>query len=111
MKQVPSESRRRFLKTLSVAAVAVPFAGVMIREVRAQDMKPLDNTNPTAAALGYVESSASVDAAKYPQHKAEQDCANCQFFTGGAERGGCQLFPGFSVAAAGWCASWSAKPA
>ena len=105
-----SVTRRRFLRTLSVAAVAVPFAGVAIRSVHAADLKPLDNTNATAAALGYVEDTATVDAAKYPQHKPENDCANCQFYTAGeGERGTCTLFPGFTVHAKGWCASWAAK--
>ena len=106
----PIASRRRFLKVLGVAAVSVPLAGVAVRSARAQDLTPLDSSNPTAAALGYVEDTSTVDAAKYPQHKVEQDCANCQFYNateGG--RGSCQLFPGHSVAGKGWCASWAAK--
>ena len=105
-----NSSRRRFLKILGAAAVSVPLAGVAVRSARAQDLTPLDLSNPTAAALGYVEDTATVDPSKYPQHKAEQDCANCQFFTatdGG--RGTCQLFPGHTVAGKGWCASWAAK--
>ena len=105
-----NSSRRRFLKILGAAAVSVPLAGVAVRSARAQDLTPLDLSNPTASAQGYVEDTTKVDAAKYPQHKAEQDCANCQFFTatdGG--RGTCQLFPGHTVAGKGWCASWAAK--
>jgi len=110
MKDTQSISRRSFLKTLSVAVASVPLAGIAIRTVHAEDLKPLDSSNPTAAALGYVEDTGSVDAGKYPQHNAEQDCANCMFYTAGENgRGTCQLFPGFTVNQKGWCASWSKK--
>ncbi|MEZ5464400.1 MAG: high-potential iron-sulfur protein [Lysobacteraceae bacterium] len=106
----PIASRRRFLQVLGVAAVSVPLAGVAVRSARAQDLTPLDLSNPTAVALGYIEDTTKVDATKYPQHKPEQDCTNCQFYTatsGGL--GSCQLFPGHSVVGKGWCASWAAK--
>jgi hypothetical protein len=49
-------------------------------------------------------------ATKDPKHKAGDTCANCQFYSGGATGyGPCQLFPGKSVAAKGWCVSHAAK--
>ena len=78
-------SRRRFLLGAAIAATALPL------------------TNAQAKALGYVE-----DAAKAPPaRKPGSTCANCQFFT--AATGACVLFPGFSVAPAGWCSAWAKK--
>jgi hypothetical protein len=58
--------------------------------------------DPTAIALKYVAQSA--DPAKH--------CSNCALWQGGdAEAGGCPIFPGKLVAAAGWCTSWVPKPA
>ncbi|KAB2900014.1 MAG: High potential iron-sulfur protein, partial [Dokdonella sp.] len=49
-------------------------------------------------------------AKKFPTHKPTQDCANCKFFTAGSgEYGPCQLFPGKSVHAKGWCSAHADK--
>ena len=62
---------------------------------------PLDPSDPTAKALGYVDASA----------KPDQKCANCTQFQGQTtdSRGGCNIFPGKSVAAGGWCSVWAKK--
>ena len=71
----------------------------------------LDEKDPTAAALGYVSDTAKADTKKYPKHEAAQKCSNCQLFQGkaGATEGPCPLFPGKTVSANGWCASWVKK--
>lgn len=50
--------------------------------------------------LGYVDKSP----------KSGQQCGNCRFFTAGSGGNGtCQLIPGGTVKAAGWCKSWVKK--
>jgi hypothetical protein len=96
--------RRGFLALLAAGT------GVLVgRRAGAETPAPLSETDPTATALGYKEDTAQVDAAKFPQHKVEQTCANCSFYQGGAPRGPCQLFPGKSVAAKGWCSAYAKK--
>lgn len=99
-------SRRHFLKlaagTAAVAAVA--GTGAFARFARAADLPALSESDPMAKALHYVEDAASSDN---PKHKKGDVCANCTFYKGekGAARGPCQLFPGKSVNAKGWCVS------
>ena len=52
--------------------------------------------------LGYVNKSA----------KSGQTCGNCRFYVAAKAKGGsgtCQLIPGGTVAAGGWCKSWVKK--
>jgi hypothetical protein len=95
--------RRRFLTLLAAcgtAAIALPALA---------DVVPLPETDPTAQALGYKADSNQVDAAKFPKHTPQQQCANCNFFQGAGATGPCQLFPGKSVTAKGWCSAYAAK--
>ncbi len=104
------ESRRHFLKlaagTAAVAAVA--GTGAFARLARAADLPPLSESDPMAKALHYTEDASSTDD---PKHKKGDDCTNCMFYKGkpGAARGPCQLFPGKSVNAKGWCVSHQKK--
>lgn len=104
------ESRRRFLKAAAgTAAVAVVAGGMLPHLARAADLPHVSESDPTAKALGYVENASKTTDNK---HKAGDDCANCQFYTGGATGyGPCQLFPGKSVNAKGWCVSHTVKKA
>jgi hypothetical protein len=99
--------RREFLGACA-GAIAAGFAA---RESRAADLPHVAPTDPTAAALGYVEDSAAVDAAKYPQHQADQKCLGCQQFTrqDGSAYGPCQIYPGKSVSERGWCGAYVAR--
>lgn len=99
MKQV--FSRRALIDS---ALKAIPFLVALdlgINTASAATMPPLDQNDPTAKALGYVNASA----------KPDQKCANCAQFTGQASdaRGGCNIFAGKSVAAGGWCSVWAKK--
>ena len=102
-------SRRRFMSG-SLLAAAGGLLLARTRSASAADLPHLVETDPTAAALGYREDAQKVDAAKFPQHKAGQACANCQFYQGAAAFGGCTLFPGKAVASTGWCSAFNAKP-
>ncbi|MEP7184198.1 MAG: high-potential iron-sulfur protein [Rhodanobacter sp.] len=108
-KEQDTESRRRFLKIAAGTTAAAVMVGGLPRFARAADLPPLTSADPTAKALGYVEDASKSDNAK---HTAGSNCANCQFYTGGPTgRGPCQLFPGKSVNAKGWCVSHSPKKA
>lgn len=97
-------NRRRFLIRSAVAVTSVPLIGELLRQNAhaALPMLPLDNT--TAKALQYTEDASAVDS---PVFKEGSNCANCQFFV--ADTGACTLFPGFAVAAEGWCTGWALK--
>ena len=99
------ESRRRFLKMAAGTAVAAVAVGSLPRFAHAADLPPVTAADPTAKALSYVE-----DATKAPKRLPGDDCANCQFYSGGPTgRGPCQLFPGKSVNSHGWCSSHTKK--
>ena len=100
-------SRRRFLKLAAGATAAVSVLGGLPRFAHAADLPHVSDADPTAKALGYVEDASKTDNAK---HKPGDDCANCQFYSGGATGyGPCALFPGKAVNAKGWCVSHSPK--
>jgi hypothetical protein len=95
-------SRRRFLK-FATGVLALATSGFLSRNARAAELPPLGENEPTAKALGYVENAAT---STNPKHQHGAACANCQFYRGGAgARGACQVFPGKSVNARGWCVS------
>ncbi|TCV93300.1 ubiquinol cytochrome c reductase Fe-S subunit [Luteibacter rhizovicinus] len=103
-----NEGRRRFLKVAAGTVAAAAVVGVVPRMALAADLPHLATSDPTAAALKYVEDAGtSTD----PKHKAGDTCANCNFYQGkaGDAFGPCQLFPGKAVAAKGWCVSHAAK--
>jgi hypothetical protein len=98
MKQ--SFSRRTLAKGL-IAGVMVPAFGLVAPTLFAQNVA-LDPGDPTAKALGYVTKSTI----------PEKTCANCSQYTGaaGGSKGGCTIFPGKDVTAAGYCTAWVKKP-
>ncbi|HKT29066.1 high-potential iron-sulfur protein [Dyella sp.] len=103
------ESRRRFLKFAAGTAAAAVLVSGLPRVARADDLPHVSDADPTAKALGYVDDASTT---KDPKHKAGDNCANCQFYSGAAAGyGPCQLFPGKAVAAKGWCISHTAKQA
>jgi hypothetical protein len=99
--------RRGFLAML--VAVSGVLVGARSGRARADTLPPLGEADATASALGYKEDTTKVDATKFPQHKVEQVCSGCSFYQGGTPRGPCQLFPGKSVAAKGWCSAYAKK--
>jgi len=96
-------SRRHFLTTVGISAVAVPINALLFNDVgHAQEAPKLDEGDPQAQALGYVHQSDN----------PEQLCKGCQLYQGeaDAEWGPCVIFPGKTVNANGWCRSWVVKP-
>lgn len=105
-----TESRRHFLKmaagTAAVAAVA--GTGMFSRLAHAAGLTPLSPSDPMAKALHYTNDASTT---KNPKHQKNAECSNCMFYKGkaGSKRGPCQLFPGHSVSANGWCVSHQFK--
>jgi High potential iron-sulfur protein len=106
MKQLIDESRRRLLKRVTIGMALVPIAGLPLRAAFAADLPLVTADDPTAKALNYVS-----DASQATNAKPGSKCANCSNYQGaaGSAQGGCVLFPGKAVKAAGWCSSWIAK--
>jgi hypothetical protein len=106
MKSITNLTRRDMLKAGSAA-----LAGLIIaRSAQAEEM--LTVTDPTAIALGYVEDASTVDVAKWPKKAGpdgdKQSCSTCKLFSDkGDGTGGCAIFPGKLVKAAGWCSGWT----
>jgi hypothetical protein len=103
-------ARRQFIQLSAVAA-----AGCLVRpgnEAHAQDMPRIEESDPIAQSLKYVDDATTVDPAMRANPAAEQDCANCALIQGtdGDEWRPCQIFPGKLVNAAGWCSVWAPKP-
>lgn len=109
----PASSRRRFLEIVVLGATAVPVVATLApRTARAQAGLPhIDEADPTASALGYRHDTTTVDAAKFPNHKAEQACAGCNLSQAAQADGWlpCSIFPGKAVNPKGWCAAWVKK--
>ncbi len=97
-----SAERRRFLALLAAGGAIFALPAMA-------DVVPLPETDPTAQALGYKADGSQVDTIKFPKHTPQQQCANCNFFQGTGGTGPCQLFPGKSVSAKGWCSAYAAK--
>ena len=110
-KQTNDPSRRRFLAIAAGATATLAAGSLLPRLAHAAQLPHLSPANPQAKALGFVENTAQVDQAKYPNHKPTQDCANCTFFQGaaGAAWGPCAIFKGFAVQARGWCTAHATR--
>ena len=96
------------LKTVALSSVA---GLVNIPVAHAQDLPHVEESDATAVALKYVHDAAKAARVdKMGVAAADQDCTNCQFIQ--ADSGDwlpCMLFPGKTVAAKGWCMSWTKK--
>ena len=98
-------ARRQFLK-LSAAAAAGALV-VPAHRAQASDLPQLSEDDPMAKTLKYTHDASTVDPSTRQNPAADQNCANCQLFSGGdAEWGPCSIFPGKAVSAKGWCATW-----
>ncbi len=94
-------SRRHLLKSVAIAA---PLLGGRPRSSTAADAPLISENDPAAKAVKYVD-----DAKKAKAAAPGNTCANCGLYQGkeGAKIGPCQILPGKSVTAAGWCSSWA----
>lgn len=102
-------ARRKFIQLSAATA-----AGCLMqtsREVQAQDLPQLSLDDPMAKAMKYVHDASEVDPASRANPAADQTCANCALIQGpdGDEWRPCQIFPGKTVNAKGWCSVWAPK--
>lgn len=109
--EITRPGRRRFIKIGAGCLAAIPVVSLVGTGARAEDLPALDETDPTAQGMGYKQDTTQVDKGKYPKHDESQTCSNCQLYQGSARdpQGPCQIFPGKSVTANGWCSAWVAK--
>jgi hypothetical protein len=107
------DSARRISRRDLVAAVLPASAALLlVRSASAQDALPhVDESDPTAQALGYVHDAKLVDKAANPMFKDGSMCANCAQLMGneGDEWRPCNIFPGKLVNSHGWCKVWAPK--
>lgn len=79
----------------------------------AAELTRLEESEPTAVALGYKHDATQVDTSKFPRYQAGQHCAVCTLFqpdaSGDPGWGACSIFPGKLVNANGWCSAFVAK--
>ena len=96
-------TRRTLVKGALVAAGLVPMAAVFVAGAAEGSLPPLDPSDPAAHGRDYTTKSLKSDAT----------CGNCSLYEGKAAdaMAACRLFPGKSVAAAGWCSGWVKKSA
>ena len=98
------QSRRRFVQKLLVGAALTPLATTYLTESQAADLPLLSPDDAEAKKVKYTE-----DATKEKAAAKGNNCGTCGLYEGGykSAQGPCQLFPGKSVKAAGWCSSWA----
>jgi hypothetical protein len=119
--------RRRFIKLVSTGAMLAPFAGLAAcsggeepaeprpeepaaaRPEPSGELPRLEESDPQARSLAYVNDASKVDPAAQPRYEPGQECANCALYLGGDEWGGCSIFPGKLVNANGWCSVYAPK--
>lgn len=73
-------------------------------------LKPLREDAVAAKSLGYKLDARLVDTAAFPSYAPGQLCRNCRLAgrTDG-ELLPCNAYPGYTVAAGGWCASYEVR--
>jgi hypothetical protein len=101
-------NRERRVFMLVAGAISATAAASLARA-----QTHLDEKDPQAAALGYVEDSARADEKKFPKHAASQNCASCALgqFKTGESYANCTLFAGKQVNAKGWCSAFVKRAA
>lgn len=102
MNPTPARSRRVFVIALAGSAGAGLWTGPAAAQAK------VNEDDETAVQLGYKHDTTKVDTKKYPQHKPDQKCLNCQFWQGAQTDAwaGCAMFGRKHIAAAGWCVAW-----
>ncbi|MEO5702040.1 MAG: high-potential iron-sulfur protein [Casimicrobiaceae bacterium] len=103
-------TRRSFARNLLTALPATAILLGAGRLATAQAAR-LEESDPTAIALGYKHDATKVDPKKSPTYGAGRNCAGCQLYQGKATDpwAPCGAFGGKQVNAKGWCAAWVKK--
>lgn len=98
---------------VAAAPAAAPTPAVTPAPAAAATGPMVDEKEPTAVGLGYVNDASKADKTKFKQYVAGSMCSNCALYQGAADsvQGPCPLFAGKQVAAKGWCSAWAKKAA
>ncbi|WP_235581167.1 MULTISPECIES: high-potential iron-sulfur protein [unclassified Rhizobacter] len=109
-------TRRRFIRLVPAGAVLLaPLAPAKPKPAPPPDPSTyphLDERDPHAKAVGYVEDATRVDRKAYPKFRAGSTCDNCALYRVAAQPWSeCTLFPRKRVAAAGWCDAYVRRAA
>jgi hypothetical protein len=97
-----TSSARRVFLLRAVAGGGLLASGALQAQTRVEE------ADENAVALGYKHDTTKVDGKKYPTHKPDQKCNNCQFWQGSATDAwaGCSMFGRKQIAANGWCTAY-----
>jgi hypothetical protein len=103
-------SRRHFVQRVLAASALIPALNCVAIGSPAAGLPPLDTKDSAASALGFVTDASN--AGSNPMYKKGQHCGSCAHYLGQTSdaTGGCNIYPGRSVPANGWCAGWSTRP-
>ena len=107
-----TNSRRIFfMQSLSCASALTALATASAAQAQTPMPTVVLETSEQAMALGYKTDATKVDAKKYPNRAADQNCAGCTLYQGKASdsSGGCAVFGNNLVAGKGWCGAWTKK--
>jgi hypothetical protein len=98
-------TRRKFIQIVPVAGASLLVGQVALAQAK------VDENDPQAKALGYVNDATKADKKKYANYAAGQDCATCALYQAkaGEAWGNCALFPGKQVGAKAWCSAFAKK--
>jgi hypothetical protein len=101
-------SRRRFIELVPVAGTALLWGPAADAQA-----SRLEESDPRAAAVGYVADAARVDAKKFPKYVAGSVCTGCEFYLAKPSEpwGPCTIFPRKLVAGRGWCDAFATRRA
>lgn len=104
-----SIGRREFVQLSAVAAAT--GLTTYSRTSFASDLPQLSEADAMAESMKYTHDATTVDASSRPNAAADQTCDNCALVQGndGDTWRPCQIFPGKSVNAKGWCMVWAPK--
>ena len=115
MREEQEFTRRKFISTTAKTVATIPVVALLGEQALGEEAgaaAKLDESNPTAVALGYKHDANDVDVDRFAKRATEegkkQFCDNCLHYKPSDEEGWgpCAIFPGFNVAAKGWCNVW-----
>lgn len=97
--------RRSFI----ISAASSLVSGYAIAQNPVQNL--VQDSDPSAIALGYVSDVKKVDTNRFPQYALGQNCSVCTLFQGSTKdtNAPCLAFGGKAVSAKGWCSAWVKK--
>ncbi len=96
---------------MTVTAPYVVASRVLAQAPAGAPAVKVEESDPLAFALGYVEDGSKVDPQKYLMYQKENRCSGCVLYKGtaGEASGPCCAMGKKVVMAGGWCAAFTKK--